>query len=802
MCIAISWVLRFLGLSVLLLFLLAGDRYMAMKLSLPELNGTKIVQGLTAPISIVRDKNGIPHISGDTQADALFGLGYAHAQDRLWQMEVTRRVAKGRLSEVMGSPSVPIDIFFRNLNFSDHVAAAYPKLSAATRVLLDAYTRGVNAVLTDAAVQLPPEFQLLLHRPKAWQPTDSLLVIKMMSVGLSTNMSREIDHALLSQQLSPAQLADFYPPYPGDDPIVLPQIVGSLYKQEVVRRLASSLPDMPITGASNNWVIDGSHTISGKPLLANDPHLELTAPSIWYLAHLEWPDGKTIGSTLAGFPAIVLGRNERIAWGFTNTGADVQDLYVEKINPENENEYLTPDGYALFDVRDEHIKVRFGRDVHLTMRRTRHGPVLSDHSNRSGALAPEGHVIALSWTALSDDDLTAEAGLRVMNATSFSDILSALSSYRVPMQNIVYGDVDGNIGFIAPALVPIRSPENDLHGLIPAPGWLAKYDWQGFMPFDQLPRQYNPASGRIITANQKIVPDDYPHFITAQWEPAFRAKRISDLLEKTDLHDLATFETIQSDEVSALARTLLPRLAQAVPQSEDGKWALDLLRHWDGDMNQRLNEPLLFAAWYRELTRLVYSDELGPLFQHYWGFRPLFMESVLNPEAPQSAWCDNIETDTPESCETIMAAALDAAMADLHARYGDDRTAWKWGAAHKALHRHTALGQIPILKDLFNIIVETGGGFYTINRGGHWLNAPEPFTNIHGSGYRAIYDLSDLDQSVFIQTTGQSGNVFSPFYKSFVEDWASVAYVPMSTNPADYEKQAVGRLSLQPLTAD
>ena len=796
------WTLRFLGLCCLFIFLLAGDRYMAMKLSLPELNGAHTVKGLTASVSIIRDKNGIPHITGETQADALFGLGYAHAQDRLWQMETTRLIANGRLSEVLGSTSIPIDIYFRTLNFAGHVAASYPKLSSKTKGLLEAYTNGINAFLDSDDLKLPPEFLLLFHRPEAWQPADSLLVIKMMSVGLSTNMGAEISRALLSQQLTTAQLTDFYPPYPGDTPIILPQIIGDLYGTEPVHHLASSLPKMPITGASNNWVIDGRHTASGKPLLANDPHLELTAPSIWYLAHLQWPGGNVIGSTIAGLPLIVLGRNERIAWGFTNTGADVQDLYVEKVNPSDENEYLTPDGYVPFEIRDESIKVRFGRDLQLKLRRTRHGPVLSDHSSRVGNVTAEGHVIALEWTALTDDDRTIEAGLHIMEAANFSDFESALSSYSVPMQNIVYADIDGNIGFIAPAFLPIRSAENDLYGLIPAPGWLAKYDWQGVVPFEQLPRQYNPASGRIVTANQKIVPDDYPHFITSHWQPPLRAKRISQLLEKTARHDTRSFESIQADEVSDLARTLLPQLLHAAPISSDGQWALALLRHWDGDMNQSLSEPLLFTAWYRALTRLIYADELGTFFPSYWGFRPIFMKSVLDPNTTQSVWCDNIETASQENCSSIIANALDEAMADLRARYGDDRSNWIWGNAHKALHRHQILGQIPFLKNLFNIAVETGGGFYTINRGGHWFNSADPFTNIHGSGYRAIYDLSDLDQSVFIQTTGQSGNAFSPFYKSYVEDWARVAYVSMTTNSAAYSKDAVGHLTLEPLSID
>lgn len=783
----------------LLMVLIVGDRYMGMLLSLPVMDGTFHVDTVNDIVDVIRDEHAIPHIFGQSEEDIYFGLGVAHAQDRLWQMEFTRRIGQGRLSEILGKRSLGLDIFFRTLNFGSSIDASLPRLSAPVRRVLAAYADGVNFIINDGSKPLPPEFLLLFHRPEPWTPADSLLIIKVMSVGLSTNMFHEIERAQLVQFMNEKQIAEFFPPYPGDEAIKLPDF-ADLYGRTFFKLDQASLFEPHKRGASNSWVVNGRHTNTGAALLANDPHLELAAPSIWYLAHLALPGGNVMGATIAGFPSIILGRNERISWGFTNTGADTQDLFVEKLNPDNPNEYLTPDGYVPFDTREERITIRFARDQNLLVRETRHGPVLPQSWRGSDQILDDGYVLALQWTALQDDDLTAEAAIRLADAGNWAEALDALQFYHSPMQNIIYADIDGNIGFIAPARVPIRKPENNLKGLMPAPGWDARYDWAGYIPFEDLPQQYNPSSGRIVTANDKIVPDDYPYFITSQWQPPFRARRISQLLTGIDRHDVSSFMAMQRDEISLLALDILPLMLNAEAATDEVRQALDLLRFWNGDMDGDSAEPLVFVAWYRELARLVYADELGASFQRHWSFKPIFMQQVLNSETDQQ-WCDDIQTADRESCEFILGQALERALDQLYQDHGADMSAWRWGESHKAVHGHGLFGSISVLSGIFNLEISTGGGFYTINRGGHWFSRTRPFANIHGSSYRAIYDMADFENSFFMQSTGQSGNVFSAHYDQFIDSWARVDYVPMIVKRSTIEKNALGMLRFSPLSS-
>ncbi len=794
--VLIKWSAMIVGGIALLLILIIGDRYMGMRLSPPVIDGAFSVDTINDIVDVIRDEHAIPHIFGQSEEDVYFGLGVAHAQDRLWQMEFSRRIGQGRLSEILGKSSLSLDVFFRTLNFKSSIETSLPRLSARVRRVLAAYAEGVNFIINDRSKPLPPEFLLLFHRPEPWTPSDSLLIVKVLSVGLSTNMFDEIERAQLVQSMNEQQIAEFFPPYPGDNAITLPDF-ADLYDQTFFNLDQASIFEPYKRGASNSWVVNGRHTKTGAALLANDPHLELAAPSIWYLAHLALPGGNVMGATIAGFPSIILGRNERISWGFTNTGADTQDLFVERLNPDNPDEYLTPDGYVSFDTREEHIGIRFAPDQKLVVRKTRHGPVLPQGWRGSERFLDDGYVLALQWTALEDDDRTAEAAIRVVDAANWDEALKALRFHHSPMQNIVYADIDGNIGFIAPARVPIRKPENDLKGLMPAPGWDARYDWDGYIPFEDLPLQYNPSSGRIVTANHKIVPDDYPYFITSQWQPPFRARRISDLLTGIDRHDVSSFMTMQRDEISQLALDILPLMLKADATTDEVRRALEKLRLWNGDMDENSAEPLLFVAWYRELARSVYADELAASFRRHWSFKPIFMQHVLSGETNQQ-WCDNIRTDNRESCELILGQALKSALDQLYQDHGADMSTWRWGESHKAVHAHGLFGSISYLTDIFNLEIPTGGGFYTINRGGHWFSRSKPFTNIHGSSYRAIYDMAAFENSFFMQSTGQSGNIFSPYYDQFINSWAQVDYVPMIVERSSIENKALGTLRLSP----
>jgi len=514
-----------------------------------------------------------------------------------------------------------------------------------------------------------------------------------------------------------------------------------------------------------------------------------------------------IGGTLPGLPVVVLGRNDRIAWGFTKTAPDVQDLFIERINPDNVTQYQTPNGWAEFKTITEIIKVKGQADVTLSVKESRHGPVITGALPLLDKLEVDAtkYVIAFTWTALQPNDLTLQAGIKLNRARNWQDFLDGAKDFGAPQQNIVYADVDGNIGFIAPARVPIRKPENDLKGLAPAPGWDARYDWNGYISFDQLPRQYNPAAQRVVTANQKIVPDDYPYYLTNRWELPYRANRITALLDAKPKHSMESFAAIQRDHVSLAAQELLPILRKANPRSDRAYAALDKLSAWNGSMDIDRSEPLIFSAWTRELSRQLFSDELGAaLMDEYWrhGNFHQAMVNVLKNKGGQSRWCADVTKPAAlpvQSCDDVLSASLELALGDLQERYGSDMAKWRWGEAHVARAEHRPFGSVASLSQLFNVDIPTPGDAFTINVGQTNLRNPkDPFITLEAAGLRALYDLGNLENSRFIHSTGESGNVLSPLYRNFVKRWASVEYLPMITKRETVEKNKLGTLTLSP----
>jgi penicillin amidase len=605
----------------------------------------------------------------------------------------------------------------------------------------------------------------------------------------------------LSRTLPSVRIQEFLPPYPGDPAPRLPDL-KELYKKldRPVRELAGRFgadPDGAV--GSNSWVVAGARSASGKPLLANDPHLGLTAPPVWYFAHLHAPGLDAIGATLPGVPGIVLGRNARIAWGFTNTGPDVQDLYIEKVDAAGN--YLTPEGARPFEWHHETIKVRGAPDESLAVRVSRHGPVISDVLNPAALDAlPRGHVVAMAWTALASDDLSVQGALKLALAGDWPSFLVATSDFHAPQQNISYADVEGNIGFIAAGRVPVRKPGNDLKGLAPAPGWEARYDWAGYVPFNELPRRYNPASQAIVTANHKIVPPGYQPHITFEWQPPYRANRIEFLLNQRNNHSIGTFARMQADVLSLAAQALLPHLLAAEPRTAEARQALELLSAWDGTMAAERAEPLILVAWWRELARAIYADELGDAFARNWSARAVFLENVLAGRNGQARWCDDGRTPQPERCDELLAASLEQALAGLRERYGTDPAGWKWGEAHIAHHPHRPLSAVRALGRFLDIRVPTPGDAFTVNVGRSDFHHPtEPFASRHAASLRALYDLADPQASLFIHSGGQSGNPLSAHYRAFAEAWARGEYVPMVSERSRLEAAGVQRLVLLPL---
>jgi penicillin G amidase len=762
---------RILAGGLVLLLALAGGGLWYVSSSLPQVSGPISVEGIRGVVTIARDADGVPLITAENDEDAAFGLGFVHAQDRLFQMEMMRREGAGRLAEIFGEKALPIDRQMRVLGLYRAAEEELPLLAAPVRRQLDAYAAGVNAYLAARGGALPPEFLLLRFAPERWRPADSLIWGKLMDLELAGDYRGELERARLLSTLSPAELDFLYPQYPKDAPTTLAAL-APLYRRLPLDRLHAALPPRSLLGPvyeSNNWVVDGAHSESGKPLVANDPHLGFGAPGVWYLARLKTPGHEIAGATVPGLPFVVVGHNNHIAWGFTNTASDVEDLFVEKLDPADPHRYLTPDGSRPFATRQETIDVRGAAPVALTVRMTRHGPVLSDAL--PAGVAKPGYVLALATPFLTFGDRTAEALWKIDRAENWQEFRDAMRDWVAPQQNIVFGDDSGTIGFIAPGRVPIRKAGD---GWLPMPGWTGEYDWQGFIPFDRLPQATNPPSGHFVSANNKIVPDSYPYFLSRAWDLPDRAERITALLARTPRQSPRSSAAIQADTLSLAARRLVPLMTRIAPADATARAAIGRLRRWDFRMDADKVAPLVFTAWLRAFARNVFIAHLGALGAGIWGLRPQVMAAVLraHPE-----WC-GAPNERVENCGPLLAKSLGEALAGLRRSYGPDMARWQWGRAHVAVFANPVFGRIPLLRRWIDIRVPTSGGFDTVNRGSTTIrDAAHPYEQRFGAGLRIITDLADPAGSRMIAVPGQSGNPLSPHFADLVGLWRNFAYL-------------------------
>ena len=545
--------------------------------------------------------------------------------------------------------------------------------------------------------------------------------------------------------------------------------------------------------ASNEWVLSGAHAISGKPLLANDPHLGFSFPGVWYLARLVGPGFDIRGATSPGSPAVVLGHNGTIGWGFTTTNLDSQDVFVERVDPTDPNRYITPDGARSFGVREETINVAWGDPVMMRVRETRHGPVIDDFIRRTEGITPQGHVLALQATALDGADTSAEGFGRLGMAQNWEDFLNAARRIGSPMQNMVYADTSGNIGLIAPAKVPIRRKGD---GSMPVPGWTGEYDWAGFVPFDQLPRVYNPPAGLIVNANARLVPDDYRHFISKDWAEPYRQRRADQLLREVERHPVYGMIVMQADNLSLDVNDILPFLLRAAPRNARAARAYELLGRWNRFMLASRPEPLIYSAWITELQRGLLADELGePLFDALASPNVPLMVRILRDKP---GWCDDGGTVQTETCDDAVALALERALDWISRRNGPDMSKWQWGNEHFAVHRHPLFDRIPLLGNFASVRFVSDGGSQTLNRASPSYRGNRPFDAVHGAGYRGIYDFSDLENSRFAMPLGQSGNMLSPWARNFVENWQSLSYIGIGGTRAETARTAIGTITLAP----
>lgn len=756
------WLKNLLLISLSVLLVGGAGAYLWLRTSLPTIDGSLALSGLEEPVTVTRDTDGIPHIKAASERDAYFALGVIHAQDRLWQMDFQRRLGQGRLSEVLGTPTLATDRYMRTLGLYRLAKESLRYLTPETRNALEAYSDGVNAWLEAQREAWwrawPVEFYLLRYRPEPWQPADSLVWGRTMGLFLSRNWQEEMLRAKIVRALGKDALDTLLPPYPDSAPVTY-----------------SSLIDNPLAegSASNGWVLDGTRTASGKPLLANDPHLRFRAPGVWYLARVSAPEFDVTGATVPGMPFTVLGHNREIAWGFTSAETDVQDLFIETLLPDDNNRYATPDGPRALTLRKERISVR-GRDEQVfTVRETRHGPVVSDLDPGISALARKDEVVSLAAASLLPDDRTADALYALNRAGNWQDFREALRNWHAPHQNIFMASRTGETGMISPARIPIRRSGQ---GDVPATGADGLQDWTGFIPFERLPQMRNPASGTIVNANNQLVrPKSSPDWFGRNRSPGYRAARIEKILASAPRHDIDAMTRLQMDSVSPMARELLPLMAETTPIAERDRRALALLGGWDGSMLRDSPQPLIFAAWLAALKKAVFADELGNLYGAFSGFRTQSIKRVLTAEP---RWCDNTATKETETCKDVLTRALNAAVTSLAGQYGDDPAAWRWGDAHQARLDHPVLGRVPVVGTLFNVRLPSDGGSYTVNRA-HMRpdSSRAPFAAVHGAGLRAVYDLSDLTGSRFMVAPGQSGNRLSPHYRDMAKRWRDGGFV-------------------------
>ncbi|SMX35086.1 penicillin acylase family protein [Actibacterium lipolyticum] len=812
------WLLRlFAALLTLVGIAMLGVYYLASR-SLPDYDADYTISGISGPVEIVRDNANIPHISGETDEDIFFGLGFAHAQDRLWQMTMLRRTAQGRLSELFGQKTVKTDELLRRYDLYTLAVKSVAAQDEKTTAALDAYARGVNAWIGEvnrgARGRGAPEFFMFSNEIAFWQPADSIAIGKLLSLQLSGGLAQEVLRARVSLALPDERVKDILPDVPGPGIAALPDYAAlvpgtqrSLAALDWSQPALSPFTTPELAGASNIWAAAPSRSAAGGTLLANDPHLGLGAPVIWFLASLELSTGGVIGATLPGTPAVLLGRSGKLGWGVTSSYLDDLDVYIEKQNPENPEQYLTPDGYKDFETRRSIIRVKDSAPITITLRWTDNGPVLPGGHYDLRSITPVGHVASVAWTALSDADTTTTAAMRLMASQSVDEGLDAGELWIAPSQNLALID-DSNIALQTIGAMPRRDINHQTQGRIPSPGWRAENLWNGTFAYTANPRFLNPEGGILGNTNNKIVERPFPSHLSFDWGDTQRIQRWRKLMESREVHTRESFIEAQLDTVSFTARALLPLIArdlwftgEAAPEGtpeRQRQHALELLADWNGEMNEHMPEPLIYATWLRHLQQRLIRDDLGPLGDSITHVNPLFIERVYRDLDGASAWCDVVQSTAQESCSDLSRIALDEALIWIAEHHGSNLESLRWGDAHVARHDHQVLGEVPLLRWLVNIHQSTSGGDNTLLRGRTSGKDPRPFTNVHGAVFRGVYDFADPDSSVFITSTGQSGHPLSRHYDDLGELWRRGEYVPMSLDPDLARAGAVGVTVLTP----
>ncbi len=785
---------------------------------LPKTKGKVHLQGLHEPVEVLTDSYGVPHIYAHNEDDLYFAQGYMHAQERLWQMEVNRRIGSGRLSEVFGPIAIEIDRFCRRLGMHRSAAEEVQRLSTHNRRVLDAYALGVNSFIENNSHRLPVEFTLLGFKPTSWSPADTIQWSKMMGWNLGGNWETELIRARIVSKVGPKRAAQLESGYDAQHPLIVPSGVaysgvnlGLLEQYEQLKELSG----FGMLGGSNNWVVDGTMTATGAPILCNDPHLGQAAPSIWYECHLVAGDIDVVGASFPGAPGIVIGHNQHIAWGVTNAVSDVQDLYIEKFNPHNPHQYEFQGQWENATVVREEIRVKGQKEPLVEeVIITRHGPILTsvaqytDGANQNGTGTPKQLPLALRWVGLEQCNILSSIQ-KINRAANWQEFREALRDWDVPAQNVVYADKEGNIGYVMAGAIPVRAKGQ---ALLPSPGWTGEYEWTGLIPFDELPQSYNPEQHFIVTANNRVVDDNYPHYITNEWLNGYRAQRITDLL--TQKHKLTPTDmaSIQADQYSLPAVEIVPHILDIAPTMSLEKNVQAILRDWDFVLAPESAGAAIYTTFLRRLEFLVLSAALGDdetLLQAYMGkgtnilasangyasrSKPLLIRLL---KAQDDSWfATSVIANGPTSWKEALSCTFTATVEELRETLGDDLTRWQYGTIHTMTYNHT-LGSVKLFAPFFNRgPFPVGGDIDTVNMGASLPQDPK--TVITVPSYRQIVTLDDMNNSLSAHAPGQSGHLASKHYDDFIQMWLHVDHHPMLVEHERIEANSQGILHMVP----
>ena len=755
----------FIFMAGLVLFL-----FLHFHLSKPKIEGEAAVQGLHEQVRIVTDEWGVPHIFAEDEEDLFFACGFIHAKERMWQMDLSRRAGFGRLSEILGKSALSQDKILRNFGLKEATLNDYLLLSTEMKDLLRAYSSGINAWMKAQKYRWPPEYILLRCRPEPWTPLDSLAIKQVMALMLCVDHASEAVRGNLVQRVGIEKAMEILE----EDIVSLPPELNNLSQIEINR--------FPEFQGSNNWVISGGKTESKSPLLANDPHLEINVPPIWFEIHMKSPTIDVTGVSLPGVPFVLIGHNDSIAWGITNSAADVQDLYIEKLN-DSKDMYLDVDGWKPLLRREELIKIKGKKKPErFEVLWTSRGPIVTPLIIKSEMS------LSMRWV-IYEGGQTAEAFYGINTAQSWKDFLDAVKLMDAPSQNFVYGDREGNIGYYLSGKIPLREKES---ALFPYPAWKEEGRWQGFLAEEDKPIVFNPQEQTIVTANQNITPKDYPFYISVDWAAPFRADRVKELLEQRELHNVESFMKIQNDIFNKKAELFLSFLRDFESVDESSRKGFTLLDNWDLQMGGG-PEPALFNVFVEILSREVFSDELGEDYESFnQGNRGKQAGLLRLMSSPESSWWDDKNTPEPETWDNIINRSMKIAY-DMMTGMKETQENWDWEDMHSLKFQHI-LGQVPLFKFFNSGTFPVSGDRFTVK-----ASFSNNYKTTHGASYRQIVDLSDWTNSVCVLSSGQSGHFLSRHYDDQISLWLEGLYHPMLYRSEDIESSSKGIWILKPI---